>query len=189
MDMFERTTKAVKEAKDSVIVSAKNIGTSIYSTSKEQSELAGMKVQKSVIEKRLKDSYAKIGKRYVEYMNTSNGDEAFDISDVLDEMQSDLDKLAEIEATLNEKEIEVKREEEEKRQKKALEEFEAKKSKLDKALELEIVTEEEYNEKMAIIQKRYDNYDKLRKIDLQLKMGIISEEEHTEKIRKILDTE
>ena len=64
MDMFGKATRAVKEVGENVFDSAKSIGNSIYSTSKEQSELAGMKVQKSVIEKRLEESYAKIGKRY-----------------------------------------------------------------------------------------------------------------------------
>lgn len=36
MDMFEKATKAVKEVGENVIDSAKNLGTSIYSTSKEQ---------------------------------------------------------------------------------------------------------------------------------------------------------
>ena len=85
-DMFEKATRTVKEVGESVIGSAKNLGTSIYTTSKEQGEIAGMKIQQSVINKRLDESYAKIGKRYVEYINNSNGGEVFDISDILDEM-------------------------------------------------------------------------------------------------------
>ena len=186
MDMFGKATRAVKEVGENVFGSAKSIGNSIYSTSKEQSELAGMKVQKSVIEKRLEESYAKIGKRYVEYMNVSDASEAFDISDILEVMQPDLDKLSEIVATLQEKEIEAKKEEEEKRQKKALDEYEAQKAKLDKALEMEIIEQDEYEAKLAVVQKKYDNYDQLRKIDMQLQMGIINEEEHAEKVNNIL---
>lgn len=186
MDMFEKATKVVKEVGENVIDSAKSIGTSIYSTSKEQSELAGMKVQKTVIEKRLEDSYAKIGKRYVEYINSSDGSEAFDISDVLEAMQPDLDKLNEIVTALQEKEVEAKREEEEKRKKKASDEYEAQKAKLDKALEMDIIDQDEYEAKLAFAQKKYDNYDRLRKIDMQLQMGIISDEEHAEKIHNIL---
>ena len=186
MDMFDRATKAVKEVGENVIDSAKTLGTSIYSVSKGQSELAGMKVQKSVIEKRLEDFYATIGKRYVEYMNHADGSEAFDISDVLEEMKPDMEKLERIVSALQEKEEEAKREEEEKCQKKALDEFESQKAKLDKALEMEIITSEEYDEKIAIIQKKYDNYDQLRKIDMQLQMGIISKEEHAAKVNNLL---
>lgn len=186
MDIFERTTKTVKEVGENVIDSAKSIGTSIYSGSKERSELAGMKVQKSLIEKRLEESYSKIGKRYVEYMNLSDVNESFDVSDILDEMKPDLEKLEEIVNILMEKEMEAKKEEEEKLQKKALDEFELQKSKLDKALEMEIITSEEYDERIALNQKKYDNHDRIRKIDMQLQMGIISKEEHAAKINDIL---
>lgn len=186
MSILERTTKAVKEVGGTVIDSAKDFGNVIYSTSKEQSELAGMKVQRSVIEKRLEESYAKIGKRYVEYTNSSDASEAFDITDILETMQPDLDKLNEIETILLEKEAEAKKEEEEKRQKKALDEYEAQKAKLDKALEMDIIEQEEYEAKLAVVQKKYDNYDQLRKIDMQLQMGIITEEEHAEKVNSVL---
>ena len=184
--MFEKTTKAVKEVGESVFDSAKSLGSSIYSTSKEQSELAGLKIQKSVIEKRLQDSYAEIGKRYVQYMANADGGEAFDVSDILETMKPDLDKLAEIETAIAEKELNAKREDELRLQKKAQDEFEEEKAKLNKALEIDIITQEEYDEKLAVIQKKLDNYDKLRKIEMQLQMGIISKDEYSEKIDKIL---
>ena len=53
-------------------------------------------------------------------------------------------------------------------------------------MELDILTQEEYQEKLAVIKKKYDNYDRLRKIDMQLQMGIISKEEHKEKINNII---
>lgn len=186
MDMFEKATKTVKEVGENVIDSAKHFGTSIYSTSKEQSELAGMKVQKSVIERKLQDSYAIIGKRYVDYMNNADASVSFDVTDVLEEMQPDLDKLSEIMLALEEKELNAKRIEEERRQKKAQDAFDAEKAKLDKALQMEILSQEEYEEKMTVVQKKFDNYEQLRKIDMQLQMGIITKEEYTEKIDKVL---
>ena len=184
--MFGRAAKAVKEVGENVIDSAKSIGTSIYSTSKEQSELAGMKVQKSAIERRLEESYALIGKRYVEYMNQTDGSEVFDVTDILETMKSDLDKLDEIVTTLQEKEEEAKRQEAEKRQKKALDEYEMQKSKLDKALEMDILSKDEYDEKLSVVQKKYDNYEQLRKIDMQLEMGIITKDEYTAKVNNII---
>lgn len=186
MDMFSKATKAVKEVGENMIDSAKSFGTSIYSTSKDQSEIAGMRVQKSVIERRLEESYAMIGKRYIAYINQADCNQAFDISDILEKMRPDLNKLDEIAAALQEKEADAKREEEEKRQKRAFEEFEAQKAKLDKALEMDILSIEEYEEKLAAVQRKYDNYDQLRKIDMQLQMGIISKEEHDAKVKRII---
>ncbi len=186
MDMFEKATKAVKEVGENVIDSAKSIGTSIYSTSKGQSELAGMKVQKSVLEKKMQESYAEIGKRYVSYINAADASDAFDVSDVLEAMQPDLDKLAEINAALEEKELNAKKEEEERRQKRAQDDFDREKAKLDKALTMDIISQEEYAERLAVVQKKLDNYEQLRKIDMQLQMGIISREEHSDKVNRIL---
>ena len=88
MDIFEKTAKTVKNASESVISSAKNIGISLYSSTKEQGELAGLNVQKSAIEKKLTDCYTEIGKRYVEYIaNCNSGTAFFNVADILESMQ------------------------------------------------------------------------------------------------------
>jgi len=184
--MFEKATKTVREVGENVIDSAKKMGNSIYSSSKEQSEIAGMKVQKSVIEKRLQESYAIIGKRYVEYIRNADLSNPFDVSDVIEDIQPDMEKLDEIEAFLLEKELNAKKLEEERRQKKAVDSYETEKSKLDKALEMDIISQEEYDEKMAVVQKKLDNFEQLRKIDLQLQMGIITRDEYEAKVDKVL---
>ena len=54
---------------------------------------------------------------------------------------------------------------------------------------MEIVSKEEYEEKMEILQKRYDNYDELKRFEAQLDMGIITKEEYNEKVKKVLASE
>lgn len=186
MDMFEKATKAVKEVGETVIDSAKSLGTSIYSSSKEQSELAGMKVQKSVIEKKLQESYAEIGKRYVNYITSADGSEAFSVADILETMKPELDKLAELEIAIENKKMNAKKEEEERIQRKAQEEYDLEKARLDRALDMDILTQEEYDEKLAIVQRKLDNHEQLRKIDMQLQMGIITREEHAAKVDRLL---
>ena len=51
---------------------------------------------------------------------------------------------------------------------------------------MDIISNEEYNEKLAAAQKKLDNFEQLRKIDMQLDMGIITKSEHEEKTRNIL---
>lgn len=186
MDMFEKATKAVKEVGETVIDSAKSLGTTIYSSSKEQSELAGMKVQKSVLEKKLQDSYAEIGRRYVSYISSAEGNEAFNVSDILETMRPELDKLAELENAIEEKKMNAKKEEEERLQKKAQDEYDLEKAKLDRALNMDILSQEEYDEKLAVVQKKLDNYEQLRKIDMQLQMGIITRDEYVQKVDRLL---
>lgn len=187
MDMFEKAAKAAKEVGDNVIHSAKNLGESLYNLTKEQSELASLNIQKSVVEKRLESSYAEIGKRYVEYVEKCNGGDAFDVSDVLESIEPELEKLADIKLQIDKKETTIREENEQKAKKKAEDEFNAVKQKLDKAFALDILTAQEYNDKLEAAQKRLDNYDLLKKVEMQLSMGIISKAEYDEKVKKILE--
>ena len=184
MDMFEKAAKAAKEVGDNVIHSAKNLGESLYNLTKEQSELASLNIQKSVVEKRLESSYAEIGKRYVEYVEKCDGGDAFDVSDVLENIEPELEKLADIKLQIDKKETTIREENEQKARKKAEDEFNAVKQKLDKAFALDILTAQEYNDKLEAAQKRLDNYDLLKKVEMQLSMGIISKAEYDEKVKK-----
>lgn len=186
MDMFEKAAKVAKNVGGNVVNSAKNIGTSIYSTTKEQSELASYNVQKHVIEKKLEDSYMEIGKRYVNYINQCEGNAAFDVEDILEKMRPELEKLDEVKASIAKKEQEIKEANEAKSRKKAEDEYEAEKGKLDKALAMDIIDEEEYTAKLNVVRLKLDNYDILRKIDMQLEMGIITKEEHAAKVKNII---
>ena len=60
------------------------------------------------------------------------------------------------------------------------------KEKLDRALQLDILSEEEYEAKLETATRKLNNHDTLRKIRMQYEMGIISKEEQDEKIRAIL---
>ncbi len=182
MDMF----KTVKSVGESVISSAKSVGTSIYSSTKEQSELASLNVQKSVIEMNLNSTYAEIGKKYVEYVRTCQGGDIFNVRELLESIQPDLEKLEEINGQIELKQAEIKQATEEKQKKKAFTVFEAEKTKLDKALELDIITAEEYKVKLDNAQKKLDNYELLRKIEMQLEMGIITREEYDTKVKSVL---
>ena len=186
MDMFEKATKVAKNVGENVVSSAKNIGTSLYSSTKDQSELAGLKVQKSVLEKGLADSYAEIGRRYVAYIEQCDGGMSFDVEEILETMRPDLEKLNEVKQQIAEKEQQIKQCNEEKAQKKAQDEFEAEKNKLDEALAMDIITVEEHAEKLEAAQRKLDNYDQLRKVQMQLQMGIITKAEHEEKVKRIL---
>lgn len=175
MDLFSKASRV-----------AKSVGTSIYSSTKEQSELAGLRVQAAVVEKQLDTNYIEIGKKYMEYVQNCETDTVFDVKDIMEQMQPDLEKLAEIKLQIAEKEEEIKKNNQEREKKRAAEEFETVKKKLDKALEMEIITELEYSIKLDVAQKKLDNFDELRKIELQYEMDIITKSEYDEKIKSLL---
>ena len=182
MDMFDKASKVAKKVSDS----AKTIGSNLYSTTKDQTEMASLNVQKSVIEKKLDSSYAKIGRRYVEYVAKCDTESVFTVDDLLEQMKPELEKLEEVKVKIAEKDQQIKLANEEKAQKKAQEEFALEKKKLDKALELEIIALNEYESKLAIAQRKLDHYDLLRKYELQFEMDIISKEEYEEKVKAVL---
>lgn len=175
MDMFEKATKV-----------AKNLGSNIYNTTKDQSELASLNVQKSLVEKKLHDSYAIIGERYVDYVSKCDTGVVFNVDDVLELIQPELEKLSNIKAQILEKNEQIKSASEEKAYKKAEEEFANEKARLDKALAMDIITTAEYYTKLDIAQMKLNNYDLIKKIDAQYEMGIITKEEHDEKINRLL---
>ncbi len=187
MDLLEQAAKVMKIVGESVVDSVKTVGDTIYTSTKDQREIVNLKIQKSSIEKKLQDSYAVIGKRYVDFLGEKGAEDTFDASDFVQGMKDDLDKLAEIEASIEKINLSARKEEEEKIQKKAKEEYQSAKEKLDKAFQMDIITQEEYDKKMIPIQKKYDNYAQLRKIDMQLEMNIITKEEYEQKVKEVLE--
>lgn len=182
MDMFEKA----KNVGEKMMSSAKNVKDTIYNTTKEQSELASLSVQKTVIERKMSEYYAEIGKKYVDYVTTGDVSVPFDVSEVMDKMQPELDKLKDIKNTIAEKELEVKKVNEERAYQKAKEEFDFEKAKFDQALNMNVLNEEEYQQKMSVAQRKLDNYAALRRIELQYEMDIISKEEYEQKKKEIL---
>mgnify|MGYP000998921581 FL=1 len=123
----------------------------------------------------------------MDYVQKGDADVAFNVSDILDSLAPDLEKLAELEAQIAEKVASIKAEDQNRILKKAKEEFDAVKEKLDKALDLEILSKAEYEEKMYQAQRKYDNYERIRKVEMQLDMGIITKEEYDAKMKEILE--
>lgn len=186
MDLFDKATKVAKDVGNSVKTTAVNVGNSIGNITKEQSELAGLKLQKNNIDKKLNSAYAEIGRKYVEYIQQCDTGVVFDVTEIVEKMKPDLEKMADLDVQIAEMDNRIKQNNLDRERKKAQELFDSEKKKLDKALDMDIISNEEYDEKLAAAQKKLDNFEQLRKIDMQLDMGIITKSEHEEKIRNIL---
>lgn len=187
MDIFDKATKKAKEIGNSVANTALNVGNTITNVTKEQGELASLKLQRSNLDKKLDASYAVIGRRYMEYVQNCDTEVTFDVSDVIERMQTELDKLAEINQQIADIEQQIRDNNAEKEKKKAQDQFDSEKKKLDKALELDIISQDEYEAKLAVAQKKFDNFEQLRKVEAQLEMDIITKAEYEEKVKNILE--
>lgn len=180
MDLFDRTTKAVREVGNSIVDTIGNV-------TREQTEIANLKIQKAAIERKLESQYAEIGKRYITYIGDPFRTDPFDVADILDAMGPYLDKIAEIAEQMEQKEQHVRQSSMERDRKKAQEHFDSEKRKLDRAKDLDVLSEEEYAEKLAKAQKKLDNFEILKKVRMQYEMDIITREEYVEKVKKILE--
>ena len=108
----------------------------------------------------------------------------FDVSDFLTIIKQDQAKKKELENQLAEVEKRAKQNTLLREKTKAEESFEQEKGVLDKALAMEIISKEEYEQKRNIARKKVENFEEIKKIEQQFEMGIITKEEKDEKIKK-----
>ena len=186
MDLFEKFSNVAQNVGEEAANAVKSVGDYIKTTNGDQRDMAGLKVQLDMINKKLETYYAAIGKRYVEYVENLTTDTTFDVSDILESMKEDLDRKAKAEAAIAEKEKSLKVAEAAKAKSMAQEKFDREKKKLERALAMDIITVDEYNEKLAAAQKKLDNYEILKRYEMQLAMQIITKEEYDEKVNEIL---
>ena len=111
----------------------------------------------------------------------------FDVSDFLTIIKQDQAKKKELENQLAEVEKRAKQNTLLREKTKAEESFEQEKGVLDKALAMEIISKEEYEQKLNIARKKVENFEEIKKIEQQFEMGIITKEEKDEKIKAILN--
>ena len=111
----------------------------------------------------------------------------FDVSDFLTIIKQDQAKKKELENQLAEVEKRAKQNTLLREKTKAEESFEQEKGVLDKALAMEIICKEEYEQKLNIARKKVENFEEIKKIEQQFEMGIITKEEKDEKINAILN--
>ena len=111
----------------------------------------------------------------------------FDVSGFLTIIRQDQAKKKELEDQLAEVEKRAKQNALIREKTKAEEAFEQEKGVLDKALDMEILSKEEYEQKLNIARKKVENFEEIKKIEQQFEMGIITKEEKDEKINAILN--
>ena len=186
MDLFDKAAKVAQDVGETVINSAKSVGDYLKFTNSEQRDYAGLKVQLNKVDKELESFYAEIGKRYVDYVNAPASPDAFNVDDIITQMEPLLSLKAETELKISEKEQAIRDAEKEKARAKAQERFEAESKRLENALAMDILTVDEYNEKIAVAKKKYQYYDILRKYEMQFNMQIITKEEYEAKVNELL---
>lgn len=187
MGLFDKVTKVASNVGSSVVKTASTVGSNAAVSAQEQSELVSLKSQINVIEQELNSSYIQIGRKYVDYVIQSGDMPGIDVSDILKLIDPKITKKQELEQKIIEVEKSIKEKNVLREKQQAEEEFLAEKSKLDKALGMDVITQEDYDIKLAIARKKVDNFEAIRKIEQQADMGLITKEEKAQKIEALLN--
>lgn len=122
-----------------------------------------------------------------EVAEESDEEPVFDVSGFLTILKQDQAKKKELENQLAEVEKRAKQNALIREKTKAEEAFEQEKGVLDKALAMEILSKEEYEQKLNIARKKVENFEEIKKVEQQFEMGIITKEEKDEKINALLN--
>ena len=187
MALFDKTLKTAKSIGNSVANTAVTTGSTAGVAVQEQTELAGLKMQVNVIEEELNSAYAQIGRKYVEYVIQTQEIPQINVTDILKMAETKLEKRKELEEQIIELEKQNKQKSLLRDKEQAEEEYRNEKQKLNRALAMDVLSQGDYNTKMAVIQKRLDNFEEIRRTEQQHEMGIITKEEKDAKIRELTE--
>lgn len=185
MGVFDSIVNTAKNVGTSMMNSAVNVGSNVGTTVQDNSEIAGLKMQINTIEQELDASYATIGRKFVQYVMDSGEMPGIDVSDTLKLMDPKISRLQELQQQLAEaekrnKDANILREKE-----RAEQEFRAEKEKLDRARQMDVLDEDEYNLRLSTAQKKLDNFEKIRKLQVQCEMNLITKEEMNARIAEL----
>lgn len=187
MGIFDKIQKTATNVGNSALKTATTVGSNASVAIQEQNELMALKAQINVIEQELNSSYIQIGRKYVDYVIESGDMPGIDVSDILKLIDPKITKKQELEAQVIELEKQIKSKTVLREKQQAEEEFLAEKAKLDKALAMDVITQDDYDIKLAIAKKKVDNFEMIRKIEQQAEMGLITKEEKAQKIEQLLN--
>lgn len=187
MGLFDKVTRTATNIGKSALNTASTVGSSVGVAAQDQSELAALKMQVNVIEQELDSSFVQIGRRYVDYVVTSGEMPGIDVSDILKLIDPKMEQKQELEKQIIALEKKIK-DNAVLREKQAAEQvYLDEKAKLDKALAMDIISQEEYDVKLASAKKKYDNFEQIRKVEQQYDMKLITKEERDAKIKELIE--
>lgn len=187
MAFFDKLTQTASNVGKSVASSAAKVGSSATVTAQEQTELVQLKSQVNVINQELDAFYVQIGRRFVDYIIETGEMPGIDASDLLKLMEPKMDKKKELEEEIIKLEKEIKNKSILREKQQAETEYLEEKAKLDKAMAMELMSQDDYNAKLAVAKKKYDNFEEIRKVQQLADMNLISKEEKEAKLKELTE--
>lgn len=182
MGLFDKVTKTAASVGQSTLNSATKVGSNIGVAAQDQSELAGLKMQLNAVNQELDASYVQIGRKYVDYVVASGEMPGIDVSNILKLMEPKLEQKSDLQAKIVALEKKIKDQNILREREAAEAEFLREKDKLDKALQMDVISQDEYNAKIISARKKLDNFEEIKRVEKQFDMKLITKEEYDAKI-------
>lgn len=186
MGIFNKVKTAASAVGSATTTAAANASGSALTNAKENAKLLAIKGEITSINSQLTTAYEQIGEKYVDIAIASGDVPDIGVMDILGMIEPKLDKKMELNKELIQIEKGLKDELIMTEKAAAKKEFEGEKQKLDKALSMGVVSQEDYDQKIGQYQKKVDKFVELRNLQEQLSMGIIDQGEHDTKKAKLL---
>lgn len=152
---------------------------------KNAAEITSLKMELGSIEQEFEHLYMIVGKKYVDFLIETDADSVIDIEREMRTILPKLERKAELENKINELEKADKQNQIMEELHEAQEEYEKQKRKLDQALQMDVITQEEYNQKLLKFKNKVDNFQEIRRVQTQYDMGIIDKTEYKNKMRHL----
>lgn len=176
----------MKFIKDSITKAANNVANNITIINEEQANLDKINTEVETLNSEINAACSRIGRRFLEYVVETNEMPGIDISDILLVLDPKMKRKEELEKEVIEIQKRLKNQMIVQEKTMAEEDFRKEKLKLDKALAMDVLSNEEYNEKLNSARKKLDNFEQIKKIEQQCVLGIITEEERDRKINLLI---
>lgn len=187
MGLFDKVARTATAVGKSAMSAAASVGSNVGVAAQDQSELASLKMQVNTIEQELDASYVQIGRRYVDYILMAGEMPGINISDLLKLMEPKMEQKQKLEQEIVALEKKIK-DSAVLREKQAAEQvYLAEKARLDKALAMDIISQDDYNAKLAVAKKKFDNFEQIRRVESQYDMNLITKEERDAKIKALTE--
>jgi len=182
MGLFDKVKTVASSVSSAAGDAAATVGGNALTSAKENAKLVAIKGEISTIDSQLNTAYIQIGKKYVEQAAATGDVSDIGVMDILNSIEPKLDKKVELEDELIEIEKQLKDQLIMTEKANAQRIFDEEKAKFDKALKMDVMSQDEYNENIAKAQSKLDNFDQIRRLKEQLSMDIITKSEFNTKI-------
>ena len=177
-----RTGKSLgSEVGKSLGKAASRTGTSAKTAAK----ITSLKMELNSIESEFEHLYMLVGKKYVEYLLATDADPAIDVEEEFRVIIPRMQRKEEIENEISELEASSMQSNTMGDLHEAKQEYYEQKRKLDQALRMGVITQSEYDEKLAKYQSKVDNFREINRLQKQHELGIITKQELNAKLRAL----